>query len=250
MSHPPAPTFSGTALGCLEDGTPYFAPFGELPYDRDEDRVQCHLCGEWFRTVGNADLRLGHGWTIGEYRDTFQLLRQTPTRAAGVSDRLRVLALARLAAGELTRDSGYRKPTGARGCGVERSRSLAALRPEERRTSRFRGRGCPACGRRRTSTAVGRHNARVPAERSLAVRRPALAAELDPTLNVACDAETPPLTPTASSGGYARDTGASGKPRHMPGAGWAVAQHAIADGGDEQTCNGRAPPATRSRDHP
>lgn len=305
MSQPPAPSSSGTALGRLQDGTPYFAPLGELPYDRDEDRVQCHLCGGWFRTVGNAHLRLGHGWTIAQYRDTFQLLKETPTCAAGVSDRLRVLALARVAAGELTRGSGYRKSAGTGGRGVRRSRSLAALRPDlvseldltrhaevdpfrigvksgrklwwrcpscghrwqaaphdrargsrcpkcaqQRRNqmngrvdrdrslaikhpellvelhptknrdldpsalgsgsgqkawwqcptcghdwqadpaSRVRGRGCPVCGRRRTSTAVGRHNARVPAERSLAVRRPTLAAELHPTLNADCDAES------------------------------------------------------------
>jgi hypothetical protein len=28
-------------VGRLADGTPYFAPLGELPYDPDEDRVQC-----------------------------------------------------------------------------------------------------------------------------------------------------------------------------------------------------------------
>jgi hypothetical protein len=41
-----------TLVGRLPDGTPYFAPIGELPYDADDDRVQCHLCGDWFRIVG------------------------------------------------------------------------------------------------------------------------------------------------------------------------------------------------------
>lgn len=31
---------------CLADATPYFVPLGEIPYDPDEDKVQCHLCGD------------------------------------------------------------------------------------------------------------------------------------------------------------------------------------------------------------
>jgi hypothetical protein len=38
----------------LADGTPYFGSLGEIAYDRDEDKVQCHLCGEWFRQVGGS----------------------------------------------------------------------------------------------------------------------------------------------------------------------------------------------------
>ena len=41
----------------LEDGTPYFGELGELAYDPDEDRVQCHLCGRWYRFVGSSHLR-------------------------------------------------------------------------------------------------------------------------------------------------------------------------------------------------
>ena len=33
----------------LEDGTPYVGQLGELAYDPDEDKVQCHLCGGWYR---------------------------------------------------------------------------------------------------------------------------------------------------------------------------------------------------------
>ena len=29
----------------LEDGTRYVGQLGELAYDPDEDKVQCHLCG-------------------------------------------------------------------------------------------------------------------------------------------------------------------------------------------------------------
>ena len=40
----------------LEDGTPYVGRLGELAYDRDEDKVQCHLCGGWFRAIGSSHL--------------------------------------------------------------------------------------------------------------------------------------------------------------------------------------------------
>src|SRR5215207_8328670 len=59
----------GAVLGRLEDGTPYFAPLGELPFDRDEDRVQCHLCGGWYRALAPTHLSRAHGVTVDEYRD-------------------------------------------------------------------------------------------------------------------------------------------------------------------------------------
>jgi hypothetical protein len=81
-------------LGRLADGTPYFAPLGELPYDPDEDKLQCHLCGDWFRLVGAGHLRW-HGWTLDEYREAFHLLKKTSTAAAGVTDKLRRNAITR-----------------------------------------------------------------------------------------------------------------------------------------------------------
>jgi rubrerythrin len=213
----PAATRGDQAIGHLGDGTAYFAPLGELPYDPDEDRVQCHLCGDWFRSLGSRHLMAKHGWTVAEYRDRFQLLKQTPTCSPGVSERLRVHTLARIAAGELQTRNGYDKPPGGPGRGVRRERSLAALRPEllaelhptrnpgldpfrigvksgkrlwwrcatcghewqAAPHGRSRGNGCPACGQtRRTDTSK-----RVSAGRSLAVKRPDLLAELHPTLN-------------------------------------------------------------------
>jgi hypothetical protein len=51
-------------VGRLEDGTPYFAPLGQLLWDSEEDRVQCHLCGGWFRFLGSSHLIR----TSGRYR--------------------------------------------------------------------------------------------------------------------------------------------------------------------------------------
>jgi hypothetical protein len=62
-------------VGHLQDGTPYFAPVGELTYDADEDRVRCHLCGGWFRLVAGSHLTRAPGWTSTEYREAFRLLK-------------------------------------------------------------------------------------------------------------------------------------------------------------------------------
>ena len=40
----------------LPDGTLYFGQLGKIAYDADEHRVQCQLCGEWFRWVGGLHL--------------------------------------------------------------------------------------------------------------------------------------------------------------------------------------------------
>ena len=75
-------------VGRLDDGKVYYAPIGEVPYDADQDRVQCHLCDEWFRVIGGSHLIRRHGWTVDEYRQRFGLLKQDPTCAKGTSERL------------------------------------------------------------------------------------------------------------------------------------------------------------------
>lgn len=117
-------------IGRLADGTPYFAPLGEIPYDPDEDRVQCHLCGQWLRMIGSAHLSRGHGWTLAHYREAFALLKGEPTCARGTSEKLRSHTTERIRAGELRTGVRYNKPHGSGGRGVRRSRSLAVLRPE------------------------------------------------------------------------------------------------------------------------
>jgi hypothetical protein len=57
--------------GVLEDGTPYFAPIGELA--ESGDKVACHLCGRLFRSV-TAHLR-SHRWTKEQYCEAFGLER-------------------------------------------------------------------------------------------------------------------------------------------------------------------------------
>ena len=134
-------------LGHLPGGIPYFAPIGEMVYEADEDRVQCHLCGEWLRVVAGSHLTRAHGWSVGDYRETFRLLTTQATCARGFSDKQREHAKRRIALGE--------PPVGAR---VSRE----ALR-EVYRTRRF------------------------PAWRSLGARHPELVAELHPTRNGSLD---------------------------------------------------------------
>ncbi len=216
-----------TATGRLPDGTSYFAPLGELVYDSDDDRVQCHLCGGWFRFVGSAHLRLTHGWTLDRYRQAFYLLRETPTCARGMSEALRVHAAKRRAAGEFVGKPGRH---GTRGRGVRRERSLGAVLPalvaelhpdlngeldpfrvgvrsgrpvwwlcrqcgttwQAPPHGRSNGEGCPTCGREQATL----KNSRVSKERSLAIRRPDLLAEWHPVRNEDVD----PYSVAARSG--------------------------------------------------
>ncbi len=57
--------------GVLDDGTPFYAPIGEVVIDGA--RVTCHLCGRSLRSV-TVHLRT-HGWTKQAYCDAFGLER-------------------------------------------------------------------------------------------------------------------------------------------------------------------------------
>ena len=119
---------AGLPSGRLPDGTPYYGRIGEMTHD--DDRVQCHLCGEWFKWVGGAHLWQGHEWSLDEYRETFQLLRTTTTAAPATSERKRNTMLEQFATGQREppdREEAKRRrakgdPT------VARWRSLAAQR--------------------------------------------------------------------------------------------------------------------------
>ena len=72
-------SIDGGLVGRLEDGTPYFAPLGQLLWDPDEDRVKFHLCGGWYRFLGSSHLLRTHGWTLARYREAFHLRGNVPT---------------------------------------------------------------------------------------------------------------------------------------------------------------------------
>ena len=171
---------------------------------------QCHPCGDWFRFVAASHVRW-HGWTLDEYREAFHLLKRTSTAAAGVSDKLRRNAIARRETNERwanpPRASGPRPGARRSSLAIPRgppprprrpaashlqprpkpvragpwidAAGLVALRRLRLRVARLdsprsRGAGCRQCTRPAW---------RVPSERSLALLRPDLAAELHPTRN-------------------------------------------------------------------
>jgi ROS/MUCR transcriptional regulator protein len=77
---------------------------GEIEYDPDEDRIQCHLCGRWYRVIAGSHLHRVHGWTLEEYREAFRLMKGVSTVAAGVSTALAAHTRRRVRAGELPAD--------------------------------------------------------------------------------------------------------------------------------------------------
>jgi hypothetical protein len=104
--------------GALADGTPYYAPIGEIV--SDGITVTCHLCGRPLKSVA-AHLRV-HGWTKAAYCDAFGLERgqalegqeTRKRRAASFASRLifdpairagSAAGRQRAAAGELSRDA-------------------------------------------------------------------------------------------------------------------------------------------------
>jgi hypothetical protein len=67
------------------DGTPLLAPRGELPVEDGGGRVQCHLCGRWFRQLGSSHVRHAHGMTAAEYRVLAGLRPRHPLQAPDLS---------------------------------------------------------------------------------------------------------------------------------------------------------------------
>ena len=74
----PAYRECGPIVGVLGDGTPYFAPIGQVV--ADGALVTCHLCGKAFRSV--AAHMASHGWTKPQYCEAFGLERTQPLEGA------------------------------------------------------------------------------------------------------------------------------------------------------------------------
>jgi hypothetical protein len=122
------------------DGTPLYAPRGELRVDVDEQRVQCHLCGGWYRSLAPTHLARAHDMTADEYRVLVGLLPRHSLWAPDLIEAHRERLVSRLAAeprlraamakgralarrGELQREARAR--LAERSTSVERERQLA-----------------------------------------------------------------------------------------------------------------------------
>jgi hypothetical protein len=107
---------------------------GEIPYDADADRVQCQLCGKWFRFIGGTHLTRTHDWTLSEYREAFHLPASMATCSRSLSATRRAQTLQRIADGELSATGSLADEAVRRRANANRHlplwRSLAANHPE------------------------------------------------------------------------------------------------------------------------
>jgi hypothetical protein len=120
------------ALGVLADGTPYFAPIGQVV--TDGARVSCHLCGRAFRSV--AAHLASHGWTKAQYCEAFGLERTQSLEGAETRKLRAAVFSARLVFEPELRNGSARGRERARSGQLTRQAATAALGrpfPEQRR---------------------------------------------------------------------------------------------------------------------
>jgi hypothetical protein len=73
-------------IGLLDDGTVFYAPVGALRYSEARQKVQCHLCGRWYRALTPNHIKLAHGWDHLDYKRVFGLNRGTALQAPSLGD--------------------------------------------------------------------------------------------------------------------------------------------------------------------
>lgn len=119
-------------VGVLDDGTPYYAPVGEII--ADGPLVVCHLCGRALRSVV-AHLP-SHGWTKEQYCEAFGLERGQSLEGAATSRLRATLFAARLTADPAVRDGAAAGRERARAGELAEAAAKAARGrpfPEQRR---------------------------------------------------------------------------------------------------------------------
>ncbi len=67
-----------------------YGDVGIVAYDPIEDKLQCHLCGKWFRGL-STHVVVAHGWTADEYREEFGLNRTQTLICEGTREKLRTI---------------------------------------------------------------------------------------------------------------------------------------------------------------
>lgn len=67
-------------------------PLGVIAYSDDGERVQCHECGKWYRSLGKHVV-LGHGYALPDYLERYELARTASLDSPSVqaANRLRAL---------------------------------------------------------------------------------------------------------------------------------------------------------------
>jgi hypothetical protein len=130
---------AASPVGVLADGTPYYAPIGEVIVDGS--LVTCHLCGRSLRSV-TAHLR-AHGWTKLAYCEAFGLERGQSLEGPETRE-LRAVALA----SRLVFEPAMRQGSAA---GRARARTGALARDAARAAT---GRSMPEQRRRKAAAAL------------------------------------------------------------------------------------------------
>lgn len=65
-----------------------YGKVGIVTYDPIEDKLRCHLCGRWRRSLG-VHVVVAHGWTADDYREEFGLNRDQSLVCEGIKEKLR-----------------------------------------------------------------------------------------------------------------------------------------------------------------
>jgi hypothetical protein len=145
------------AVGTLPDGTPHYAPIGEVV--AEGDLVRCHLCGSWRRSV-TAHLR-AHRWTKDAYCAAFGLERGQSLEGAATRKLRAASFSARLVFEPAVREGSARGRARASSGDLARDAAAAA-----------RGRPMPEQRRRKASEVMAgrRHPASVRASQEQAQR--------------------------------------------------------------------------------
>jgi len=68
-----------------------FGYYGVVLHNPEEDLVQCHICGLWFRSLG-GHIRF-HGYTASSYREDFELSKSIPLVCLDLSEIFRETAI-------------------------------------------------------------------------------------------------------------------------------------------------------------
>lgn len=87
-----------------EEGRKYHGELGILA--RDGDRLQCHVCGQWFKTLGVHTLII-HGLSEEEYKKVFGLNLQTGLVGEALAAQRSEVVQRRIREGDPTWHSGY-----------------------------------------------------------------------------------------------------------------------------------------------
>ena len=146
----------GTMVDRASDGTPLFAPRGELAQEVEGSAVQCHLCGRWFRQLASSHLLHAHGLAAADYRLLLGLTRRHPLQACAVSERCAEQLRRQIAADPPARGEARGRD------GLTPAASLASHRPmslpvaSERARSQRQSCSDQAVARRLASVAVER----------------------------------------------------------------------------------------------